>query len=161
MRLETKHSLRLLQAAISIAIVYYLLQLVDWQSLEQLLVSGILPALWPGPFILLLGLLLVAERWRAVLVLFELSLSRGEAFMLYLIGNFYSVLLPGVLGGDVVRAAIGRTKTGGTASAVQASVGIERGLGLWGVTLIGTSVRWLSACKCHSASISTCFCSAR
>jgi uncharacterized membrane protein YbhN (UPF0104 family) len=57
--------------------------------------------------------------------------------MLYLIGNFYSVLLPGVLGGDVVRAALGRTKTGGTAATVLASVVIERGLGLWGVTLIG------------------------
>ena len=62
MRLERKHSLRLLQAAISVAIVYYLLQLVDWQAVEQLLVSGILPALWPGPLILLLGLLLAAER---------------------------------------------------------------------------------------------------
>ena len=50
--------------------------------------------------------------------------------MLYLIGNFYSVLLPGVLGGDVVRAAMCRTKTGGTATAVLASIGIERGLGL-------------------------------
>jgi uncharacterized protein (TIRG00374 family) len=138
MRLEKKHSLRLLQAAISIAIVYYLLQLVDWQAVEQLLVSGILPRLWPGPLILLLGLLLAAERWRAVLGFFGLGLRRGEAFMLYLIGNFYSVLLPGVLGGDVVRAAMCRTKTGGTAATVLASVGIERGLGLWGVTLIGT-----------------------
>ncbi len=71
MRPETKHSLRLLQATISIAFVYYLLQLVDWQALEQLLVSGIFPALWPGPLILLLGLLLAAERWRAVLVFFR------------------------------------------------------------------------------------------
>jgi hypothetical protein len=70
MRLETKHSLRLLQAAISIAIVYYLLQLVDWKVLEQLLFSGILPALWPGPLILLLGLMLAAERWRAILGFF-------------------------------------------------------------------------------------------
>lgn len=138
MRLERKHSLRLLQAVISVAIVYYLLQLLDWQAVAQLLFSGIFLALWPGPLILLLGLLLAAERWRAVLGFYGLNLGRGEAFMLYLIGNFYSVLLPGVLGGDVVRAAICQTKTGGTAASVLASVGIERGLGLWGVTLIGT-----------------------
>lgn len=138
MRLEKKHYLRLLQAGVSLAIVYYLLQLVDWQTVGRLFVSGDLLSLWPGPLILLLGMGLAAERWRAVLVFLGLNLRRNVAFKLYLIGNFYSVLLPGVLGGDVVRAAMCRAKTGGTTAAVLTSVAIERALGLWGVTLIGS-----------------------
>lgn len=128
---------RFLQATVSFAIIYYLIQLVDWQAVGSLLASGTLLALWPGPLILLLGLMLAAERWRALLAFFGVNLRRSEAFTLYLIGNFYSVLLPGVLGGDVVRIGLCQARTRCAATSVIASVGIERGLGLWGVTLIG------------------------
>jgi glycosyltransferase 2 family protein len=100
--------------------------------------SGTVWALWPGPLILLAGLLVAAERWHLVLAFFGVSLKRLEALRLYLIGSFYGVVLPGVLGGDAVRVALCRARTGASLSPIIASVAIERGLGLWGVALIGT-----------------------
>src|SRR5690606_26572215 len=138
MRLSKKIYLRVVQVAVSGFIILYLLRILDWPAVKEVLCSGILLSLWPGPLLLLLGLLLAAERWCSILAALNVTLSRYDALILYLIGNFYSVLLPGVLGGDLVRAVICRRWTGGTVASVVASIGIERGLGLWGITLLGS-----------------------
>lgn len=123
---------------VSVTLIYYLIKLIDWNLVGNLARSGVIYDLWLGPLILLIGIGVAAERWCLILAFFGITLRWIEAFRMYLIGSFYSVLLPGVLGGDVVRVAICRTKTGGAAATILASVGIERGLGLWGVTMIGT-----------------------
>jgi glycosyltransferase 2 family protein len=129
---------RLLQAVVSVSLLYYLIQLIDWPSVRALVESGVAYKLWPGPVILLIGIGLAAERWRRVLEFFKVSIRRFEALYLYLVGAFYGVALPGVMGGDVVRIAMCRSRTGAGISPILASVTIERGFGLWGVAIIGT-----------------------
>jgi glycosyltransferase 2 family protein len=138
MRLTRTAWLRLLQATLSISLLYYLIQLIDWVSVGTLAQAGIVYDLWPGPVILLFGLSLAAERWRMILKFFRISLSRFDALSFYLAGTFYGLALPGVLGGDVVRIALCRSKTDSPSFSILSSVTIERGLGLWGVSLIGS-----------------------
>lgn len=136
--LKNKLPVLVTQATISICLVAYLLSLLDWRSVSPLMANGLLYQLWTGPFILMLGLALAAERWRRILFCFDMYLSRAQAFSMYLVSTFYGVLLPGVIGGDVVRIALCKKKTGGSIHSIVGSIGIERGLGLWGVALLGT-----------------------
>lgn len=69
---------------------------------------------------------------------FGIFITHLRALCLYLVGNFYSVLLPGVIGGDAVRMGLCIVSTRGTASKVLASLMVERVLGMWGLALLGT-----------------------
>lgn len=126
------------QASFSVAVVVYLIRFLDWSAVASLLRDGSLYRLWPGPLILLVGLVMAANRWRLVLAALGIALRSSSALYLYLVGTFYGVMLPGVLGGDAVRVALCAARQRGAVSRVLASVAIERGLGLCGVALVGS-----------------------
>ena len=138
MFLKNKLLIRFAQTVFAIFLVSYLLSLLDFKSVKALIDNGLLNQLWPGPFILMLGLVLAAERWRQILLCFDQVLSITQAFLMYLVGAFYGVLLPGVLGGDIARIALCKRKTGGSTYSIAGSIALERGLGLWGLAFLGS-----------------------
>lgn len=130
--------LRLIQASLSAFLLYFLVQFIDWRSVQEVVRSGLIYELWPGPLFLIAGLVIAAERWRLLLDFLNISVLRSEALRMYLTGTFYGVMLPGVLGGDTVRIGLCAAKTRGAMSKILASITVERCLGLWGVSLLGT-----------------------
>jgi len=138
--------LRVGQAFVSIGLIAYLLQLIDWRSVEPLATSGALYRMWPAPLLLLCGTCFAAVRWQVLLGSLDVTVTRAEAFRLYLISFFYSVLLPGVLGGDVVRMGLCAARTKKPVSRIFTSILTERLAGLWGLTILGSvAVLWLGA----------------
>jgi uncharacterized membrane protein YbhN (UPF0104 family) len=102
----------LLRVAVSIGLVGYLLSLLDWEVL-----SGLEPD-YLGVFagcVATLAVLLFAMVWRWKRMLdheCEAAASPWLLYRFYLIGLFFSVFLPGAIGGDVVRIAYARRQFG-------------------------------------------------
>ena len=85
---------------------------------------------------LVAGILLSALRWQIVLDLLGVQRSYGELLLRYWSGSFYNAVLPGSIGGDVVR--IGGLATSGIPLATSMlSVFVDRTLGLWVNILMG------------------------
>lgn len=137
MRISRTVWIRVFQAILSVSLLYYLVQLIEWNSVRMLFESGVIHEMWSGPVVLLIGLSLAAERWRMILQFFRVKISRFDAFYFYLTGTSYGVALPGVIGGDVVRIAMCQSRTGAATTAILTTVIIERGFGLFGVAIIG------------------------
>ncbi|HKO89092.1 MAG TPA: lysylphosphatidylglycerol synthase transmembrane domain-containing protein [Burkholderiales bacterium] len=138
MRSSGKLWLRMLQTVLSFSLLFYLIRFIDWETVHGLFESGVVFSLWPGPVVLLVGVVLAATRWYSILEFLGITIRRSDALRFYLAGNFYGVMLPGVLGGDLVRVALTRLETDRGTAAVAASVAIERSFGLWSIALIGT-----------------------
>lgn len=131
-------SLRVCQALVSVGVLAYLVSLLDLASIQRLHHLNLLYQLWPAPLILIFGYVIAALRWRFLLGHLGIVISRVSAFCMYLFGGFYAVLLPGVLGGDAVRVALCASRTRASISRIVFSIGIERSLGLLGLTLLGS-----------------------
>ncbi len=84
-------------------------------------------------FIYLLTIFLCAIRWR--LLLHE-DFSFGRLFSFYLMGSFFNHILPGIIGGDAVKAYYLYRDTGRGGSAF-ASVFMDRYVGFTALMLIG------------------------
>lgn len=133
----SRRYLIVLQAAVSAGLFAYLATLLDLDALKNLYHSGLLLRLWPLPLVIIASYLIVSLRWHLLLRSLGIAVGRAQAFCMYVVGGFYSVLLPGVLGGDAVRVALCAGATGRPLSTIAISVGAERSLGLLGLTLIG------------------------
>ena len=57
-----------------------------------------------SPVLLLLGALVNVQRWRILLKVQDFYISNTKAIKLTLIGDFFSVAIPGSVSGDIVKA---------------------------------------------------------
>lgn len=88
--------------------------------------------------LLALGLVLSCARWRVLLVAAGIRVPFRRLLAYYFEGTFFSLFLPTVIGGDVVRGyRLWRGAVGGSAS--YASIVVERFTGLVGLTLIAAA----------------------
>ncbi|MBL7221677.1 MAG: flippase-like domain-containing protein [Phycisphaerae bacterium] len=83
----------------------------------------------------LTGVLVTALRWWMLLRIQRISISLWEAVRLTFLGQFYSLVVPGTVGGDVVKAYYVTKHTDAKAGAIL-SVFIDRVLGLTALTLV-------------------------
>lgn len=89
-------------------------------------------------FLLLISMFIAVERWYALLEATGVKCSKSLAIRLTFIGTFFSVALPGALGGDVVKAyylARGRERK----TALIMTVFFDRLLGLYTMILVAAS----------------------
>jgi glycosyltransferase 2 family protein len=82
------------------------------------------------------GVLVTALRWWMLLRIQRITISLWEAVRLTFLGQFYSLVVPGTVGGDVVKAYYVTKHTHAKAGAVL-SIFIDRVLGLAALTLVG------------------------
>lgn len=91
--------------AIALGLLYYLFSSgrIDVQSLRRLIDPSMITA-----GILCTGavLLLSSERWRLLLTQQGFSVSMFQAFRLTLVGTFFSIFVPGGVGGDLIKAVL-------------------------------------------------------
>ncbi len=104
-----------------------------------------------GPFVIAglcagIGLLITIARWWVLAQALALPLPPREALRLGLLGYFFNTLLPGSIGGDLVKmAAVVRSQDRRTAAV--ASILFDRAIGLAGIVLLVVLVGggyWLS-----------------
>ena len=99
---------------------------------------------WP---LLLLGfsfffacLLLCTYRWKLLLEAQDLRLSFGKVLVLYFVGSFFSTLLPGVTGGDVVKAIYAAREAPHKKTAAVSTVVIDRLIGLLALIVLAVII---------------------
>lgn len=124
-----KHWKFILQAAVTVGLLAWLLGRMDWQ-----VVLNHLFAVDPAWFALAVGvylcnLLISAMRWRLILQGLQRHAAFSFLWRLNLVGAFFNQVLPGAVSGDAVRAYYTRPHSGGFTVAL-AVVLAERLLGL-------------------------------
>lgn len=120
----------ILKLIVSLGLLSYLIYLIDW---DQVLVTMKLANKWILGlvlFITLFSFMFSALRWKFILADNHIHFSNWQAYKGYLIGLFYSVFLPGVLGGDPIRIAICVQNTRCSIATSAAAVLLERAGGL-------------------------------
>jgi len=126
------------RALISAVLLFYLVSIIDWDRLAALLLRIDKKFLSVAPILLFVGLLFSSIRWRHLLACLNIGQNIKRLFAYYLIGNFYSIFLPGVIGGDIVRIGICASETKSPLSIIMASVVIERACGVIILFIIGS-----------------------
>jgi glycosyltransferase 2 family protein len=126
-----------LRIAVSCAILTYLIDVLDWQRLYLVFSNLRLEYVWIAPILLLAGLYSLSVRWSLLLNYFGVRLSSKKSFIYYLVGNFYNIILPGSIGGDVVRVGICAVAQKKTVTLIASSVLLERVFGLLIVLFLG------------------------
>ncbi|MFP4353572.1 MAG: lysylphosphatidylglycerol synthase transmembrane domain-containing protein [Phycisphaerae bacterium] len=79
----------------------------------------------------------ISIRWRSILKLQGVRISRWEALRLTFLGEFFSQVIPGTVGGDLVKAYYVSRHTH-QRSGVLASVFVDRMMGLTGLAVLAT-----------------------
>lgn len=81
---------------------------------------------------------LAAARWRLLLGLAHARLTFGRALRLHMVAVFFNTVIPGNVGGDVLKALyVARDEDASKRPAILLIVVLERGLGLAGLLLLG------------------------
>lgn len=120
----------IIKATISIGLLIYLIWLIDWERAIRIMRDADLSFLFVVPFFTLCGLCIASIRWIRVLNDTHVRISFKEALYGYLLGAFYSIFLPGVIGGDAIRIGVCKQKAKCPLSAAISSVLVERSLGV-------------------------------
>lgn len=128
-----------IKATVSIGLLAFLVSRLDWEDVRQL------PAITPLLLVFSLGinigaLALMTGRWR---ILLRAATGRDVAysslFRYYLVGAFYNNLLPGSIGGDVLRTKrLSDNHDIARAPAIRVTV-TERLIGLGGVMFLASA----------------------
>jgi len=124
---------------VSIGILIYLITFFDWRRVVEVMSQVRFAYVWPAPVLLALALYSGGLRWSTLLPYFGIRLKATKAFLYYLIGSFYGIVLPGVIGGDAVRIGICAATKKKSVADITATVLIERMCGILALLAMGTA----------------------
>lgn len=96
----------LAKLSVSLGLIIYLVWHIDWERAINAVNEAAKFPLTIAPFVFLAGLGVASFRWHLILADSRVALSCWQAYLGYLVGAFYNLFMPGVIGGDIVR--IGR-----------------------------------------------------
>lgn len=77
--------------------------------------------LWAAVLIFPVTVIICSLRWHALLGALDIHIPRSRAFVITMVGQFYSSFLPGSTGGDVPKAFYAAKQTSGRAGLVTVS----------------------------------------
>lgn len=128
--------LRILQFTVALGALAYVGWLIDWR--RAVAVLGQADARWLGvAFALsLVGFIPAALRWTGLLGAVRVRYRMVAAYRAYLMGTFYSLAMPGVIGGDAARVWFCIRETRTALALVATTVLAERALGVVALLLI-------------------------
>jgi len=134
-----------LRLLVSVGILGYLASLFDWARMTPVLGRLQGAYLWQAPLLMLGSVVIGSARWKALLARFQIPLSLWDGCLLYQVGRFYSIVLPGVIGGDAVRVGMCAARTRKPLLDIFAAAALERGLGVVAVLGMGGLAGFLLA----------------
>lgn len=119
---------------VTITLILYILTKIDLSKLFFTLSEINLLLFFIASFLYIVSSYISTLRWR-LFIPSNSALTKGSLFSLYMIGCFFNIFLPGIMGGDVVKVILMRKMTG--LKEAIASVFIERYIGFFGLLLLG------------------------
>lgn len=125
------------RCVLSVSILIYLLTIIDRANLSTLISGTNFTYAWLAPVLVLLGLYFAAIRWHILLSSLKINQAIVQCFRFYLIGSFYSIVLPGVIGGDAVRISLSSLSKKRVLE-ITSSVFVERLLGFIVLLILGS-----------------------
>lgn len=130
-----KTLLLIVKIFISVGLVVWLIERVDWRSVLTQLSSITWPLLVLYVVFQLLGNLISAKKWQTIARFKGLSFSLRDAFFAYLTGTFVNNFLPSTIGGDAYRS-LWLARHSGARAAALSTVIFDRFIGLWTIALL-------------------------
>ena len=92
-----------LKLLVSLALLAFLFSRTDLQAIRALFRSLRVPLLLSSVALYLLAQIVSTLRWRCLLQAEQINLSTWRLILLYFEGMFFNLMLPTVIGGDIVR----------------------------------------------------------
>lgn len=126
----------LLKLGVSVGLLFYLFSLVDLARMTALFAHARLSALSGAWLVMLLGLVVSAYKWQALLRVDGIGCSILELTRYYLVGIYFNNFLPTSIGGDASRAYLVARRHHSTLPAVT-SIFAERFSGLLALLAVG------------------------
>lgn len=120
-----------LKLAVSSLLLFLLISRIGHTSLYEVLKNAEPLTVFSASILYIVATYISAIRWR---ILTFSNLSNKRLFVLYMIGSFFNTLLPGIIGGDAVKAYYLYKETGNPGISM-ASVFMDRYIGF--VSLVG------------------------
>jgi uncharacterized membrane protein YbhN (UPF0104 family) len=142
-----------LKIAIAVALIYWLVKShrLDGQAFLRIEITpwvvGLIVLAVAGVF---LGQLLLALRLRLLLKTAQVDVTYARVLGVTLIGSFFSAVLPGLVGGDVVRAVYLCSDAVGKKANAVGTVIADRVLGFYSLFLLGT-IAWAASWSAGAA----------
>ena len=122
------------RALVSTALIFYLFHMVEWPRVKSVLAASnrlLLLVAIPMSFF---AIGCMALRWRLLLRRIGVAAGALRVFGFYLVGGFFNIFLPGVIGGDVARMACCAKESGARLTTATGIVLMERVCGLVAVS---------------------------
>lgn len=125
-----------IKAAVSLALLIYLFRASDLGAVMEVFSLALLGPLLGALVVMLVGLVLSAYKWQALLSADGMHFSVWELSRYYLVGVYFNNFLPTSIGGDATRAYLVTKRYGKTMESITA-VFVERFSGLLALVLYG------------------------
>jgi uncharacterized protein (TIRG00374 family) len=136
-----RHVWLTLQAVVTVVLLTLLFRRFDWAAFGSVL-HQMSPAFYAGSlFAVVAGQLLYALRWQIVLEGMGTRVPYAGVLRQFLIGIFFSNILPTAIGGDAAKVYYLGRQAGYVE--VGASVFVDRFLGFLWLSIVGASLAWL------------------
>lgn len=130
-----KKLLFVIKLVISVALVVWLIEQVDWEIVGNQLINISPQFLVLYVVCQLLGNLISAKKWQIIASYKGLAFSLRESFFVYVSGTFINNFLPSTIGGDAYRG-LWLAKRSGAKAAALSTVVFDRFIGLWTIALL-------------------------
>lgn len=131
-----KKLLTLGKVIVTLGLVYWLIQTVDWSGVRKELLEVSWWMLGLYVVLQLLGNVISVRKWQIIAEYKGLSFTMKEGFFTYLTGAFVNNFFPSTIGGDTYRGLWLAKRTGARAAALSTVV-FDRFIGLWTIALLG------------------------
>lgn len=132
-----KHGFRALRIVVSVGLLWWVLDHAQLGSLVEQISAARVEWIVVAFLVCTLGVFFGAWRWQILLTSQRRRVGVRYLFGSYMIGLFFNNFLPSTIGGDVVRAAGAKKKSGGTLTEHLTVVLVERMIGLFATLTFG------------------------
>lgn len=134
-----KNLITLGKVAVTLALVFWLIERVDWSGVRHELSEVSYTLLFLYVVFQLVGNLISARKWQIIASYKELHFTLKEGFFTYMTGAFINNFLPSTIGGDAYRG-LWLAKHSGARAAALSTVVFDRFIGLWTTALLALLV---------------------
>lgn len=124
-----------LKVIVSVGLVIWLVERVDWPVVGARLYDVSVPLLFLYIFLQLLGNIISSRKWQIIASFKGLHFSVRDGFFTYLTGAFINNFLPSTIGGDAYRSIWLAQRTEAKAASLSTVV-FDRFIGLWTAALL-------------------------
>ncbi|MBI2439618.1 MAG: flippase-like domain-containing protein [Candidatus Moranbacteria bacterium] len=125
----------LVKIAVSVGLVIWLIERVDWQVVRSHLYDASIPFLFLYMVLQLTGNIISTKKWQIIAGFKGLHFTLKEGFFAYLTGAFINNFLPSTIGGDAYRSLWLARRSGAKAASLS-TVLFDRFIGLWTIALL-------------------------